>query len=230
MRLFSQILLILTLQFVPCFAQSVTLRNENWDSIVVEARKGNDVDHATSFGTKTMRKTDPWRIPCNAREGFVFYRSHEPSNQWSAWTSVGCTSSDNSSRISDGGVVGGGTAPVAQTLLAGGTCRIQFPTTSEDDHLGTIARGTPYTIQYDGNSGKWTVTGYAACRGRGNSQSAAYPGPPPSGHQLVFWGAPFTFTDDGALTSEATTAADGCSGSNSPSTGRHLVGTISCPR
>lgn len=91
---------------VPCLADSVTLRNENFSNIAVEARTGPDQQHvekAQPVGTKTLSKGDNWRIPCTRGE-FVMYRSHEPSNDWSDWTAAFC-SGDASVRISDGGRV-----------------------------------------------------------------------------------------------------------------------------
>ena len=91
---------------VPCLADSVTLNNETFSSIVVEGRTGPDQQHvekAKPVGTETLSKGGSWRIPCTRGE-FVMYRSHEPSNDWSDWTAAFC-SGDIAVRISDGGRV-----------------------------------------------------------------------------------------------------------------------------
>ena len=91
---------------VRCLADSVTLNNDNFPSIVVEARTGPDQQHvekAQPVGSRNLSKGESWTIPCTRGE-FVMYRSHEPSNDWSDWTAAFC-SGDVAVRISDGGRV-----------------------------------------------------------------------------------------------------------------------------
>jgi hypothetical protein len=99
-------ILLLCVTAVPVLAESVTLRNENFPSVVVEAKTGPDqqhVENATSVGTQTLSKGASWPVKCTRGE-FVMYRSHEPANDWSDWTAAFCTG-DTSVRISDGGKV-----------------------------------------------------------------------------------------------------------------------------
>lgn len=99
--------LMLCLATVPCLADSVTLQNQNFPSIVVEARIGPDQQHvekaqpAPGPNPRTLSKGGSWQIDC-PRGQFVMYRSHEPANDWSDWTAAFC-SGDTSVRISDGG-------------------------------------------------------------------------------------------------------------------------------
>lgn len=102
----TKLTLISCLATISCLGDSVTLQNQDFSSVVVEARTGPDqqhVENAQPAGTKTLSKGDTWQITCTTGE-FVIYRSHEPPNGWSDWTAAFC-SGDTSVRISDGGRV-----------------------------------------------------------------------------------------------------------------------------
>ena len=89
-----------------CLADTVTLQNQNFSSVLVEAKTGPDqqnMENAKSLGDQTLAKGKSWRITCTRGE-FVMYRSHEPANDWSEWTAASC-SGDTTLRISDGGRV-----------------------------------------------------------------------------------------------------------------------------
>jgi hypothetical protein len=101
-----RLIVILCVVAVSCLADTVTLQNQNFSSVLVEAKTGPDqqhVENAKPLGTQTLSKGGSWRITCTRGE-FVIYRSHEPANDWSDWTAAFC-SGDTSVRISDGGRV-----------------------------------------------------------------------------------------------------------------------------
>lgn len=80
---------------------TVTLRNENFGNVLVEAQ----IEGGRSLGTRSLSKGQAWPISC-PKGGGVLYRSHEEPNDWGEWIRASC-GFDFSYRISDGGRSGG---------------------------------------------------------------------------------------------------------------------------
>lgn len=93
-------------------------------------------------------------------------------------------------------------AQVGKNLKDGSACFVRFDTLftsqgGETDCTGTIARNSPYNIQYHKSAGTWTATGPVCNQGRNNTHTDA--GPSPDDGYLVVWGAKFTFDQKGAV-------------------------------
>lgn len=98
--------------------------------------------------------------------------------------------------------------------LAGGrTCTVTFTPTG-DFTLGTLAQGTPYSVTYLRETGRYRVYGYAA--GPGRPRTSEDPGPEPSGGRFTMFGASMKL-EGNTVTSEA-----------NASNGAPLVGKIIC--
>lgn len=81
---------------------TVTLRNDNFGSVLVEAQ----IEGGSSLGPpRRLSKGQSWPISC-PKAGGVLYRSREDANGWGEWIRASC-GFDFSYRISDGGRVGG---------------------------------------------------------------------------------------------------------------------------
>jgi hypothetical protein len=80
---------------------TVTLNNENFSSVLVEAQ----IEGGNSLGTRSLTKGQSWPISC-PKGGAVLYRSREQSADWGEWIRASC-GFDFGYRISDGGRTGG---------------------------------------------------------------------------------------------------------------------------
>jgi hypothetical protein len=105
-------LLACTVSVAQAQSVTVTLLNENFSSVVVEAR----IEGGNSLGTQTLTKGQPWPIPC-PKAGGVLYRSREQSNDWGEWIRASC-GFDFTYRISDGGRTGGASGGGGCDILA----------------------------------------------------------------------------------------------------------------